>query len=357
MIEIIPISEAEHWDSIVKSFRNANVYYLSGYVKAFQLNGDGTPELYYYHSDDSCAICVMMKRDISKDTALHNKLPSNTLFDIITPYGYGGFVFDEIYNADSTNKLMEELLSLFQSKNYVSAFFRFNPVSKNAHLHDSAVNVIDLGKTIALDLSSPEVIWQNITSKNRNMIRKAEKSGVKIKHGKGMELLSTFKEIYDETMRNDNAEKYYFFPIEFYESIDSDLNNNYEIFYAEYEGKIIAMSIMLFAGSQMDYHLSGSRYEYRNLAPSNLLLYKAALWGAEQGFKTFHLGGGVGSGEDNLYKFKAAFNRNSDYQFSIGKMIIDEQKYNELIGLRHLPLETIENVKYFPIYRLAIESE
>ena len=76
---------------------------------------------------------------------------------------------------------------------------------------------------------------------------------------------------------------------------------------------------MLYGNKQMHYHLSGSLIEYRNLAPSNLLLYKAALWGCEQGFKTFHLGGGVGSGEDGLYKFKAAFNRNSNYQFSIGK--------------------------------------
>lgn len=36
---------------------------------------------------------------------------------------------------------------------------------------------------------------------------------------------------------------------------------------------------------------------------SGLKVYKAAIWGCEQGFRTFHLGGGVGSGEDNLYKF------------------------------------------------------
>ena len=49
------------------------------------------------------------------------------------------------------------------------------------------------------------------------------------------------------------------------------------------------------------------------------MLYKAALWGSERGFKTFYLGGGVGSGEDNLYKSKAAFNKVSDYQFWIEK--------------------------------------
>jgi hypothetical protein len=76
------------------------------------------------------------------------------------------------------------------------------------------------------------------------------------------------------------------------------------------------------------------------------------LWGCEQGYKTFHLGGGVGSGEDNLYKFKAAFNKMSDYQFSIGKQIFDQEKYDELVALRAKqdPVFNPES-KFFPLYR------
>ena len=112
------------------------------------------------------------------------------------------------------------------------------------------------------------------------------------------------------------------------------------------------MSIMIFANGRLNYHLSGSDIEYRNLAPSNLLLYKTALWGCEHGFRTFHLGGGVGSGEDNLYKFKAAFNKVSDYQFSIGKQVFDQQLYDELVGLRRRSDEAFdETSQYFPLYR------
>lgn len=114
----------------------------------------------------------------------------------------------------------------------------------------------------------------------------------------------------------------------------------------------MSMNIMLFANDQIHYHLSGSLVEYCNQAPSNLLLYKAALWGSEHGYKTFHLGGGIGSGEDNLYKFKAAFNRNSDYQFSIGKEIFDQEKYEELVALRVSNDPTFDKTsKFFPLYR------
>lgn len=356
MITIIPFSDAIGWDNAVNSLTRTDVYYHRGYVEAFRLHGDGDPVLIKYESDHGQGICVMMMRDVANDSHFRGLIPSGKYFDMVTPYGYGGFVFDRTPEYDEIERLGTEFREALTQEGIVSAFFRFHPVLANAYDSKGLLEVIDLGHTIAIDLSSPEIIWENIISKNRNMIRKAEKSGVEIRHGKGMELLDKFMEIYDETMRHDNAEEYYFFEREFYESIDKDLHENYEIFYAVFEGEIVAMSIMLFSGTQMHYHLSGSRYEFRRLAPSNLLLYKAALWGHEQGFKTFHLGGGVGSGEDNLYKFKAAFNRNSDYQFSIGKMIIDNIAYDRLLNLRNFTIAELSHINYFPKYRADLST-
>lgn len=353
MLSIINITDREGWDSIINNFPTADIYYHRGYVEAFRLHGDGEPMLIVYEGESCRGICVMMKRDVADDVRFKGLIPEGKYYDIITPYGYGGFVFDNSPDIEERKRIKAELWDALVREGAVAAFYRFHPVLANSSDSRGIIDVIDLGHTIALDLSSPEVIWENIISKNRNMIRKAEKSGVAIKHGKGMELLDTFKEIYNETMRHDNAEEYYFFHREFYESIDRDLHDNYEIFFALFEGEIIAMSIMLFSGTQMHYHLSGSRFEYRRLAPSNLLLYKAALWGHEHGFKTFHLGGGVGSGEDTLYKFKAAFNRNSDYRFSIGKMIIDKDKYKYLTDLRANKDESFnkKDASFFPVYR------
>ena len=231
-------------------------------------------------------------------------------------------------------------------------FVRYHPVLANAVPMKEVSEVIDLGKTVAFHLDSPEVIWENIIPKNRNMIRKAEKNGIEIHHAHDMELFKDFIRIYNATMEKDNAEEYYYFGEEFYKSIHEDLDGNYEMFYATLDGQIIAMSIMLFSNKQMHYHLSGSMMGYRNLAPSNLLLYKAAVWGSEQGYKTFHLGGGVGSGEDNLYKFKAAFNRKSDYQFSIAKMVFDQEKYDALVEERAArDPEFNRESKFFPLYR------
>jgi len=342
VIQLISLHDNLLWDDIVRSFSEYDVYYLSGYVKAFHIHGDGDPYLFFYEREGLKAIYVYMKRATSIEG----------YFDSITPYGYGGILFEGDTSTENLHVFWGAYIETMREEGIVDNFVRYHPVLANAIPMKKISTVIDLGKTVAFDLSSPDVIWENIISKNRNMIRKAEKNNIEILHGKDFSLFTDFKRIYNATMEKDHAEEYYYFNDAFYESIHRDLHDNYEMFYAVLNNEIIAMSIMLFANSQMHYHLSGSLLEYRNLAPSNLLLYKAALWGCEQGFKTFHLGGGVGSGEDNLYKFKAAFNRNSNYQFSIGKEIFNEAEYNELVSLRASQDASFDKESnFFPLYR------
>jgi len=342
MFKILTLDDNATWDRIVLSFSKHDVYYLSGYVKAFLIHGDGEPQLLFYEKDGLKAIYVYMKRK----TAIEG------VYDSITPYGYGGVLFEGDVSPEKLHVFWKAYVKKMQELNIIDNFVRYHPVLANAIPMKEISTAIDLGKTIALDLSSPDVIWENIVRQNRNKVRKAEKNGITIYHAHDYNLFKDFIRIYNATMDKNNADEYYYFEEEFYKSIHEDLSDHYEMFYAVYEGQIIAISIILFANQQMHYHLSGSMIEYRNLAPSNLLLYKAALWGCEQGFKTFHLGGGVGSDEDDLYKFKAAFNRRSDYQFSIAKQIFDQELYDELVKERALRDPKFnKDSDFFPLYR------
>ena len=338
------IEQSEEWDKVVRSFKSYDVYYLSGYVKAFQLHGDGEPLLFYYEDENIRGINVVMKRDIADDEFFADKISRDKFFDFITPYGYGGWLIEgEGENAN----LFSEYEKWCREHNIVSEFVRYHPMFNNVEVTKDFYDVTMLGNTIFLDLTSPDVIWANLTSKNRNMVRKAQKSGVEIYHGHFKEIYRLFKEIYNLTMDSDNAKSYYYFKDEFYDSILNDLSNEAQVFWAEVEGRIIATSIMLSSNKFMNYHLSGSLREYQHLAPSNLLLYKAALWGCHNGYKSLHLGGGVGSKEDSLYKFKKAFNRNETKQFAIGKKIYLNDTYDELAQMKNSDLEG----NFFPKYR------
>lgn len=95
MIRTYSLKNAYEWDAIVKSFSNYDVYYLSGYVKAFEINGDGKAVLIYYTDKATRAVNVVMKRDISDFKMLSSVLAQGELYDIVTPYGYGGWLIEE----------------------------------------------------------------------------------------------------------------------------------------------------------------------------------------------------------------------------------------------------------------------
>lgn len=349
MLDIIYINNSEKWDKIVKSFTNYDVYYLSGYVKAFQLHGDGEPLLFYFQNGQTRAVNVVMKRDISEDRHFINKIEKGRYYDLSTPYGYGGWLIE----GENGANLFNEYKDWCAGNGIVCEFVRFHPVLENHRYAESLYKVISLGSTVTMNLTSPETIWNNITSKNRNIIRKAQKNEVKIYNAWHPALFKIFKDIYDKTMDKNNAKAYYYFSDEFYRSILEELPYNAKIFFAVYEDKIIAASVILMANQKMSYHLSGSLYQYSNLAPTNLIIYHAALWGNENGYKSLYLGGGVGSGKDSLYKFKKAFNKNEDKDFYIGGKIFNQQKYDELMNIRKKYDNNFDMLsEYFPLYRV-----
>lgn len=343
MLNVYTLEQAEKWDSIVRSFKKYDVYWLSGYVKAFKIHGDGEPLLFHYSDSNVRGINVVMKRDVSDDKHFVNVLPKGCYYDFATPYGYGGWIIEGDCNAN----LFSEYESWIEKNGIICEFVRFHPMIRNHEACSSFYDITQLGEVVHMDLSSPDTIWNNITSKNRNVIRKAIKNDIKVFNGRFPEVFETFRTIYNRTMDENCASGYYYFGGEFYASLLYDLPHNAQVFWAERDDIIIAAAIMLTANGFMNYHLSGSLRDYSSLAPTNLLLYEAALWGCANRLASLYLGGGVGSGEDGLFKFKRSFFKGDINHFYIGKKIFDNDKYKQLVAER----SKIRNTMFFPLYR------
>ena len=202
MICVYGINHAEQWDGIVKSYAQFDTYWLSGYVKAFQIHGDGEPLLISYESSSTRGINVVMKRDVSEDKRFIGKLPKGIFFDFVTPYGYGGWLIE----GDDRENLFREYHNWLVKNKIISEFVRFHPIMQNQVGCEGFYEVVQLGNVVHMDLRSPEVIWENLTSKNRNVIRKAEKNDVKIYQGRSPEIYETFRGIYNGTMDKDKAD-------------------------------------------------------------------------------------------------------------------------------------------------------
>ncbi len=342
MLTVFGLDQAERWDAVVRTFGQYDTYWLSGYVRAFQLHGDGEPLLFFYEKDGIRGINVVMKRDVARDAHFAGRLPEGRYFDFSTPYGYGGWLIE----GEDPAPVFEAYRQWAEKNGVISEFVRFHPMLRNHEACGSFYEVVRLGEVVHMELSSPETIWENIVSKNRNMIRKAVKNDVRVYNGRFPAIYRRFREIYNGTMDKDEAEAYYYFGEDFYTSLLEDLPQNAQVFWAEKDGQVIAASVMLTANGRMNYHLSGSLREFSSLAPGNLLLYKAALWGCANGCRTLYLGGGVGSGEDSLFKFKRAFYKGELNRFYIGKRIFLTERYEELCAMRE-PTDS----GFFPKYR------
>ena len=348
MIRIYTLERAKEWDELVRTFEHYDVYYLAGYVKAFWLNGDGEPILIYYERGETRAINVVFRRDLSQCKFFRETLEQSAFYDFVTPYGYGGFLVE----GTDYGRLQEEYEEFCRQEHIVCEFVRFHPLLENWKGLEQLYTETYMGTTVYMDTCSEEEIWNNITSKNRNMIRKTKKSGLKVYWGRYPELIEPFMEIYNAAMDKDGAKDYYYFGKEFYESILEDLKQNAMWFYAKEEKEIAAIAIFLFGNENMHYHLSASRAEFQRMAPTNLLLYEAALWAGRNGYKKLHMGGGVGSAQDSLYKFKKSFHRGTDARFCVGKKIFDRGTYDELVEIRKAQDALFDDhSEFFPRYR------
>lgn len=342
LIKVVTLDNGEEWDSIVTSFEEYDTFYMSGYVKALQIHGDGEPLLIHYRDDMTHAINVVIKRKIDIDLK-----DGKQYYDFATPYNYGGLLVE----GEVSEQFEEEYSKLCHEMGIVSEFVRFHPIIDNVRWNKNLYETVNLGKYIALDTTSEELIWTNLDTKRRNNIRKAQKNGVEIGFGMSEELIHQFETLYYETMDKDHAIDYYYFEDNYFQTLYREFSEHTMLFYATYESNIIAMCYLLLADGKITCYLSAA-VKHMELNPVPYMYYEAACWGARNGYRYFSLGGGLGYKEDNLYRFKKLFNKNSNFDFIIGKRCYDENTYQKLVEAHKKGREDWDdNSLYFPLYR------
>lgn len=327
-----------------------DIYFTPQYCKIYENNGEGILKNFSLNSKHGKVYYNFLLREIKYSVG------NEKYYDIITPYGYGGPLFLNYSTKENLKQLIIEFKDKFEkycSENkIVSEFVRFHPLIKNYLFMDNYMEISYIRDTVYMNLDSEEQIWQDITSKCRNMIRKAEKNDIKIELDNSKEALQSFIRLYKITMDKNKATSYYYFKDDFFHDTFSLLKGNIYIFNAKYENKIISSALIMKYNEFAHYHFSGSDIEYLKLASNNLLLYKAALWAYKNGCKYFHLGGGYLGNNDNLFKFKKSFSKNNIVNFYIGKKIHNKLVYDKLVEeWQKMKGNHDSNINYFPLYR------
>lgn len=316
----------KNWNNYLKSFppEMQDVYFTEEYVKLYE-NEKDTAECFVYLADKKVFLFPYLKRQIN--------LLQGEYYDFETPYGYGG----PLSNTDD-NSFMEDALESMKEEfiagNFVCGFIRFHPLLENQTqvANSGFINTINDRKTVYIDLKqSVDRIWEDqIHSKHRNAIRKAEVSSLKFEIDLSFKNLDKFIELYEGTMTALGADSFYYFDKSYYENLIHKLGDNAFLGVVKKDSQIISSAIFFRYGLYGHYHLAGSDVESLALCPNNYLIYSVMKYLREQGVKLFHLGGGTSSDSDNgLYKFKKRFSTN-EKNFYIGKVVFDQDMYLKL---------------------------
>ncbi len=325
IVTLINKAEWGHFHSILPH-NQQDVYFTPEYYALYEQNGDGKACCFVYEEEGEQVLYPFLLNSINQ---LGYEL-GDDYFDIQGAYGYNGIVTSS-KDESFISRFHDSFDQFCQDEHIVAEFSRFHPLLKNQILASPKMQTFYSRKTVKLDLTiSLDDIWKNqFSSKNRNVIRKAEKDGVTIVESQDYDF---FRQMYDQTMRNVNAEDFYFFPAAYYEKFNETFGENLILCFAMYEGKPISGSMFMFSRDYAHYHLSGRDKNYYKIAANNAVLWYGIQMAKERGCKWFHFGGGTtGADDDLLLHFKQNFSKENG-EFWIGKRVHNQEVYGSIVA-------------------------
>ena len=322
---LLSLRNIDEWSRLILRLpaQNRDIYFTPKYYSLYQNYGDGEACCYVFEKDGEIVMYPFLRNPI---TTLGYKLDKE-YYDIQGAYGYNGIIAS---NHDSVliNAFWESFDAWCQENDVVAEFSRFHPLLNNQELASPKMKTFFSRHTVSLDLTDDDIWMHQISSKNRNMIRKAEKEGVTIVESDDYE---TFRKLYNGTMSDLHAEDFYFFPPEYYSEYKQAFKDESLLCLATYDGKVIAGSMFMFSDDYAHYHLSARNREYSRYAANNLILWYSIQKAKERGCKRLHFGGGTtGDENDSLLRFKKDFSKTL-CEFWIGKRVHNQEIYNQIV--------------------------
>ena len=325
MYKILTVKDKAEWNKFLSQLpkEKRDVYFTPEYYSLYEAYGDGEAMCCIFEKEGQLVLYPFLKNPITK---IGYKLDKE-YYDIQGSYGYNGIIV-----SDQSFELIASFWGEFdrwcQENDIVAEFTRFHPLLNNQQLASPKMKTFFSRYTIALDLTDDDIWMHQISSKNRNMIRKAEKEGVIIVESEDYE---TFRRLYDGTMSDLHAESFYFFPQSYYDEYKHAFKGKSMLCFAMLEGKVIAGSMFMFSNNYAHYHLSARDRDYSRYAANNLILWYGIQKAKERGCKWFHFGGGTtGDDNDSLLKFKKEFSKNL-CEFWIGKRVHNQAVYDQIV--------------------------
>lgn len=343
--------QPDEWDRLVRRLPH-DFYHLASYHRLAEEANEGLARLVVCEDGDRMFLLPILLRKVSEVPGLE----SSPLTDVTSVYGYAGPLVQPDGNTrESTSGFGALLDEYFASLRACCVFSRLHPLFDQEGVLKMLGTVREVGPTVSIDLtSSEEQQWAGIRHGHKYDLKRLSRAGCVCLHDANLQYLDEFIAIYHETMHRVAADEYYLFDRDYFHRLFSLGGVRFNLFVCLMEGAVACGGLFSLCGGIVQYHLSGTREEFSRQAPTKLMLDEVRKWAAARGARVFHLGGGVGSRQDSLFKFKAGFSKRR-HTFKVWTWIRDEAAYTKLVSARAAHLSSfgqrLASASYFPAYR------
>ncbi len=307
------------------------------------------------------AVCLVDRSDcpqivlplILRPLALECWAASEKVFDLTSPYGYGGPYGKDVGSSEWAQFWLE--YEEFATKErIVSTFLRIDLFAKPESLPPWEIE--ERGENVVVPLDpSKEELWMGYEHKVRKNVNTARRDGVGIEVDEGASSLECFQAVYASTMERRGAAQAYKFSTGFFRELLNGLSRNCVFFHARRDGQIVSSELVLLSDRRMYSFLGGTFADAFPSRPNDLLKHEAILWGKRTGREAFVLGGGYEPG-DGIFRYKLAFSQGRVLPFRVACRVHSATEYARLMAARQ-DVERMNGSKwcpklqFFPAYR------
>jgi hypothetical protein len=257
-------------------------------------------------------------------------------------YGYGGPIVYQM-DAEMLTRAWSKLDEVANARQVVAEFVRLHPGLDNHRFYNGFV--CEDRAVVGIDLTVDD-LFSSYRDSSRRQIRKAERTGLRIRLESQDYSLNHFPSFYRRCMQEIGADNFYLFSDSYFERLL--LLPTARVLSISNSEECLSMALFLFGSKQAEYHLSGTLRVGRQSGATNLLMHTAAQMAQSSGCCSLYLGGGTGASPgDPLLRFKETFSPARSV-FRIGYKIYDPVSYERL---RKAEPELAANSKRILFYR------
>jgi peptidoglycan pentaglycine glycine transferase (the first glycine) len=305
-MDIKEINNKEIWENFISGCEEKTFLDSWNWGEFQKTQGEKIWRWGIYSGNEIVAVVLAMKIKARRGTFLfvpHGPVIVNPKSEITNPKQIQNLhqvlKFAPGAKSEILNILLPKLKEI--SKEEKASFIRISPILARS---DENANIYkDLGFIEAPIHIHPEVTWElDITptedellnamrKTTRYLIRQGQKNkDIEIVKSKNIEYLEKFNEIYRATARRHNFTE---FSLKYLENQFSCFlpDNEIQIFFGKYKGKIVSSAIFVFWQGKAFYHHSGSLSEFSKIPVSYLLQWEAIKEAKNRGCKSYNFWG------------------------------------------------------------------